>query len=195
VRISIALLAALLVPIAFPAGASARSARYRKPAAEPAPVRGTRVAVQPIGGAVGPTLRAQVTRLLKQRGFRVLTSVPAVSGTSQYPGMAREHGLAAFVVTDVTERGRSASVTFLVWRGDDGGVAGRWSVWAPDKKLGRVVAKGFWKNLGRALSEAKAPLGDNLLEPGPTLRIDASDPLDEPIVSDGGFARRAPILH
>jgi hypothetical protein len=157
------------------------------------PAPGTRVAVQPISGNVGPSLRAQLGRLLGQRGFRVLTSVPPASGTSQYPGLAREHRLAAFLVTDVTERGHSAQVTFLVWNGD-GTVIDRWSLWASDKKLWKLVAKGFWQHLGRALSDAQAPPRDELEEPGPTLRINAGDPNDESIVSDGDFRRTAPNL-
>jgi len=151
------------------------------------------VAVQPIAGNVGPALRAQITRILKSKGMRVLTSLPAASGTSQYPDMASENRLAAFVVTDVTERGHSANVTFLIWH-SDGSVAGRWSVWASDKKLARTVAKGFWKQLGGPLSECKAPPSADP-GPAPPMRIDAGDPLDEPIVSDDGWSRtRAPIL-
>jgi hypothetical protein len=150
--------------------------------------------VQPISGAVGPSLRGQLSRLLQQRGFRVLTSVPPASGTSQYPGMAREHRVAAFLVTDVTEHGRSLTVTFLVWNGE-GGVADRWSVWAPDKKLWRAVAKGFWQHLGRALCESQNPPADEFGPAPPPMHIDAGEPLvDEPIVSGGDFVRKAPIL-
>jgi hypothetical protein len=153
------------------------------------------VAVQPIGGTIGPSLRAQLSRLLQRRGFRVLTSVPAASGTSQYPEMARENRLAAFLVADLTEHGKSATVTFLVWNGSDGSVIDRWSVWAPDKKLGSAVAKGFWPHLGKALCQAEAPPRQHL-GPGPTLHIDASDPVDEPIMSDRDFVRPAgtPVL-
>jgi hypothetical protein len=135
----------------------------------------------------------QLTRLLGQRGFRVLTSVPPASGTSQYPGMAREHRLAAFVVTDVTQRGHSANVTFLVWNGD-GSVIDRWSVWASDKKLWKAVAKGFWQHLGKSLCDVQTPPLDELSLPGPTLHINAGDPNDEPIVSDGDLRRTAPVL-
>jgi hypothetical protein len=196
VRVLVALLACVLVSIAAPA--SARSLRggrgsTRKAPANPAPPPGTRIAVQPISGVVGPSLRAQITRILQQRGVRVLTSLPAASGTAQYPGLASEHRVAAFVVTDVTERGHSASVTFLIWH-SDGSVTGRWSVWASDKKLPRAVAKGFWKQLGRPLSECKAPPSEEL-GPAPPMRIDAGSPLDESIVSDDGLSRRrAPIL-
>jgi hypothetical protein len=196
VRVLVALLAGVLVSSAAPA--SARSiknwrASARRAAAVPTPPPGTRVAVQPIAGNVGPALRAQISRILQQRGVRVLTSLPAVSGTSQYPEMASEHRLAAFVVTDVTERGHSANVTFLVWH-SDGSVAGRWSVWASDKKLPRAVAKGFWKQLGRPLSECKAPPREDL-GPAPPMRIDAGSPLDEPIVTGDGWSRnKAPIL-
>lgn len=193
-RVLLASLAALTIFVAVPASASARSlrrgaARKAEPVAQP----GTRVAVQPITGAIGPSLRGQLARLLQQRGFRVLTSLPSASGTAQYPGMARENRLAAFLVTDVTEHGRSATITFLVWRGEDGGVAGRWSVWAPEKRLWKTVTKGFWKNLGRALAETRNPPSDEP-ESVPILRINAGDPLDEPIVSGDGFSRRAPIL-
>jgi hypothetical protein len=193
VRVLVALLAGLFVSSGASV-ASARSLRVPRKATVPAPAPGTRVAVQPINGSVGPGLRAQLARLLQQRGFRVLTSVPAASGTSQYPDMAREHRLAAFLVTDVTEHGHSATITFLVWRGSDGGVADRWSVWASDKKLGRAVAKGFWQHLGHALADCKAPPSDEL-GPAPPMRIDAGEPLvDEPIVSDSEPARRSPIL-
>lgn len=193
-RVVVALLACLFVFSASPASArSLRSWRPAKRAPVPAPAPGTRVSVQPIGGTVGPALRGQLARLLQQKGFRVLMSVPAASGTSQYPGLARDNRLAAFVVTDVTERGHSVTATFLVWH-SEGEVADRWTVWAPDKKLWRAVAKGFWQHLGKALSECKAPPGEGL-GPGPTLRIDAGDPLDEPIVSGDGWSRNnAPIL-
>lgn len=159
----------------------------------PAPTPGTRVAVQPIDAPIGSSLRGQLSSLLQQRGFRVLTSVPPVSGTAQYPEVARDHRVAAFVVTDVTEHGHSLTLTFLVWN-SEGGVADRWSVWAPEKRIWRAVAKGFWLHLGRALSEAQAP-PSNELAPAAPLHIDASDPIDEPIVSRGGQLRRAPILH
>jgi hypothetical protein len=148
--------------------------------------------VQPIGGTAGPALRGQLARYLQQKGFRVLMSLPAASGTAQYPGMARDNRLAAFVVTDVTEHGHSVTATFLVWH-SEGGVADRWTVWAPDKRLWRTVAKGFWQHLGKALTECKAPPSEEL-GPAPPMHIDAGDPLDEPIVSDDGLRQRAPVL-
>jgi hypothetical protein len=176
------------------APASARSLRSWRPARKsvPAPAPGTRVSVQPIGGAVGPSLRVQLARLLQQKGFRPLISLPAASGTSQYPGMARENRLAAFLVTDVTERGHGVTLTFLVWH-SEGEIADRWTVWAPDKKLWRTVAKGFWQHLGKSLSECKAPPGDE--PPPPPMHINAGEPIvDEPIVSDDGFSRRKPPI-
>jgi hypothetical protein len=162
-------------------------------AAVPAPTPGTRIAVQPISGTMGPALRGQLARLLQQKGFRVLMSLPPASGTSQYPGMAHDNRLAAFVVTDVTEHGHSATVTFLVWH-SEGEVVDRWTVWAPDKKLWRAVAKGFWLHLGRALSDCKAPPSDDLAPP-PPMHINAGDPLDEPIVTGDGWSRnKAPVL-
>jgi hypothetical protein len=194
VRVLVALLACVVVSSAAPASArSLRSSRPARKTAAPGPVRGTRISVQPIGGGVGPALRVQLARLLQQKGFRALISLPAASGTSQYPGMARENRLAGFLVTDVTEHGHSVTATFLVWH-SEGEVTDRWTVWAPEKKLWRAVAKGFWQHLGKALSVCKAPPGEDL-GPAPTLHIDAGDPLDEPIVSDDAWSRRkAPIL-
>jgi hypothetical protein len=193
VRVLVGLLAYLFVSSAPAQARSLRSWRPAKKAATPAPSPGTRIAIQPIGGNIGPALRGQLARLLQQKGFRVLMSVPAASGTSQYPGMARDNRLAAFVVTDVTERGHGVNATFLVWH-SDGSVTDRWTVWASDKRLWKTVAKGFWQHLGKALSECKAPPSEEL-GPAPPMRIDAGDPLDEPIVTGDGWSRqKAPIL-
>jgi hypothetical protein len=154
--------------------------------------RGTRVAVQPIEGQVGAALRSRVAQILRARGFRVVTSLASVTGTAQYPGLAKEHGIAAFVVAGIEEHSRSHAVTFLVWTGSDGSVADRWSLRAPPDALPGAVSRGFWPRLGRALARAKAPPSDNFpnLRPARPMRIDASDPQDEPLVSDGNFFRR-----
>jgi hypothetical protein len=156
-------------------------------------VRPTRISVQPIAseGEVGPALRAHLVRILRGRGFRVVTSVPAVSGTAQYPGLARDNHIAAFVVTEVRERATINAVTFLVWQGVDGAVVGRWSVSAPPKRLASAVGKGFWPQLGRALAGAQPPPGAVPdLPPAKPMRIDASSEYDEPMVSDSDLVRR-----
>lgn len=152
-----------------------------KPRTRPLP--GTRVAVQPIEGDAGPSVRAQLVRLLAARGFRVVQSIPAVSGTAQYPGLAQERRIASFLVTSLEERAHSLTATFLVWRGIEGDVADRWSVSAPLKRFPRAVAKGFWQHLGPALCAAMTPPSGKL-PPAPPMRIDAGSNLDEPIVSD-----------
>jgi hypothetical protein len=144
--------------------------------------RHQRIAVQPIEGPQGPALRASVAQLLRRRGFRVVTSLAPVTGTAQYPGLARDHGIAAFVVADVQPGSRSQAVTFLVWHGSNGSVARRWSVAAPASRLPQAVGRGFWPHLGRALAAARTPSSGNL-PPARPMRIDASDPHDEAIVS------------
>jgi hypothetical protein len=145
--------------------------------------------VQPIEGRDGPRLRARVAEILRRRGFRVVTSLAPVSGTAQYPGLAREHDIAAFVVGGIEERRRSKSVTFLVWTGHDGAVRDRWSVAAPPQELPGAVSRGFWPRLGRSLASVKAPPSTRMA-PARPMRIDAGDEGDETIVSDGNFFRR-----
>jgi anti-sigma regulatory factor (Ser/Thr protein kinase) len=172
-----------------------RTAARRPPRRHPRPqridVRPTRIAVQPIASesATGPALRAHVARILRGRGFRVVTALPSVSGTAQYPGLAHDHHIAAFLVSEVQERPTTTSVTFLVWQGCDGNVVGRWSVSAPPKRLATAVSKGFWPQLGRALAGAQPPPSKDL-PPAKPMRIDASSEYDETIVSDSDLVRR-----
>lgn len=152
----------------------------------------SRIAVQPFAGPGGPELRAQVAGIVRARGLRVVVSLPAVSGTAQYPGWARERGLAAFVVADTEDRPknnpRRRIVTFLVWHGSNGSVAERWTVSAAPRRLAREVARGFWKRLGRAIESAQAPANTSRLGPAPPMRIDASSAFDD----DVAVAPRAP---
>jgi hypothetical protein len=147
--------------------------------------------VQPIAtlGTTGPELRTQLVRILRGRGFRVLTSLPAVSGTAQYPVLAKDHEIAAFVVAEVEERASIDVVRFLVWQGSDGTVVGRWSVTAAPKRLAGAVSKGFWPQLKRALAGAQPP-PTLRLAPAKPMRIDAGSDLDEPIVTDSDLVRR-----
>jgi hypothetical protein len=145
--------------------------------------------VQPIAGAGGPALRAQVAQVLRARGFHVVTSLEAVTGTAQYPGLARDNSITAFVVGGIENRAHSRSVTFLVWTGSDGSVADRWSVAAEPARLCDAVSRGFWPQLGRALLRARGPYTPTLA-PARPMRIDASDQQDEPLVSNSNYFRR-----
>jgi hypothetical protein len=166
-----------------------RRIAHRSPAV---PRASTRIAVQPIAGEGGSALRAQVAQLLRSRGFRVDTSLAAVTGTAQYPGLARDNSITAFVVGDIENRTRRRSITFLVWTGSDGSVLDRWSVAAEPGRLGDAVSRGFWPQLGRALTRAKGPRSASapVLAPARPMRIDASDELDEPLVSNSNYFRR-----
>jgi hypothetical protein len=171
------LLAALTVAVAPRVCGAASRHRARAAPARVAHVRpGLRVSVQPFEGELGPALRGQVARLLRGHGCRVVTALPRVAGTGQYPGLARDHRLAAFVTGDLEEgRGRH-SVTFLVWDGASGSVLGRWTASAAPKNLPKAVAKGFWKALGPRFEGAQAPPSDEL-EPAPPMYVDAGEPL------------------
>lgn len=177
-----------LSTLAAPAAARPRQAMGApRPARTAKPTPG-RVAVQPIDAPDGRALRGQIARLLRARKVPVVTTLAAVSGTAQYPGLARDRRIAAFVVTEVEDRPNRRALTFLVWHGSDGSVAARWAVSAPPRRLNQALSKGFWKNLGPALLAARTPPSGRLGR-GPTLRIDAGSPSDEPIVSDSDLRR------
>jgi hypothetical protein len=158
--------------------AEARShARGRAAHVEEAHVTpGLRVSVQPINGEVGPSVRGQIARLLRGRGCRVVTSVPAVAGTGQYLELAKDHRLAAFVSADLEEGTHWHRVTFLVWDGASGNVLGRWTASAAPKNLAKTIAKGFWKNLGPRMTGAQAPPSEDLGE-APPMYVNAGEPL------------------
>jgi hypothetical protein len=140
---------------------------------------GPKVSVQPFNGPdpESGSVRLQVARIVARHGYRVLTSIPSVSGTGQYPEIAKERELKAFVVADVTPRGNRLAVTFLVWQGADGSVVGRWETSADKTQLSRVLGKGFWKRLGPAITNAVAPPSTKLA-PAPTMYIDAGSHRD-----------------
>jgi hypothetical protein len=135
----------------------------------------SRVSVQPFDGEDGPALRQQIGRLLRQHGFRVLTSIARVDGTGQYLTLARDHRLAAFVTGDVEAHRRRQTITFLVWNGATGSVLGRWSASAAPRRLPKLVTRRFWKQLGHALDDAAAPPSGEL-PPAPPMYINAAEP-------------------
>jgi hypothetical protein len=149
---------------------------------------GPRVAVQPFSGpdADSRVVRHHVARIVANHGFRVLTSIPAVSGTGQYPQLARDRELKAFVVADIEQKGNRLAMTFLVWQGADGSVVGRWELAAYKNNLARMLRREFWKRLGPAIAKAVAPPSTRLA-PAPIMRIDASSPHDSDV---GGVAWR-----
>jgi len=140
---------------------------------------GPRVAVQPFSGPGEDSklVRHHVARIVANHGFAVLTSLPAVSGTGQYPQIARDRELKAFVVADIEQKGKKLAMTFLVWQGLDGSVVGRWELAAYREKLANLLYKGFWKRLGPAIAKAIAPPSTHF-DPAPTMHIDASSPYD-----------------
>ena len=121
-----------------------------------------------------------MARIISSRGYKVVTSLRRVSGTSQYPGLARERLLNAFVVADADDRGGHLILSFLVWQGHDGSVIGRWEVTAPKKQMPDRIAREFWRRLGRAISRARAPRIEEprpprreVMRPAPTMYLDA----------------------
>lgn len=141
------------------------------------------VAVQPFGGPETEPYRQQVAKIIGKHGFKVVTSLPSVSGTSQYPGLAKEKRLSAFVVADTGDRGDRIILSFLVWQGIDGSVIGRWEVAGPKKLIAGRLGKEFWRRLGPAIGHALAPPSDEL-SPAPRMRINA-----------GPTSRTGPVRH
>lgn len=133
-------------------------------------------------------MRALIARIVRGRGYRAITTLPRYEGTAQYPGLARDHRLAAFVTADVEERGKWQRITFLVWNGATGSVLGRWTASAPAPALARTVGRGFWTHLGPAVMKAAAP-PSSTLEAAPPMRIDASDEAS----NDDGRDTRFPV--
>lgn len=142
-------------------------------------LRPGKVAIQPFDGEGTESLRGLVVRIVRGRGFRPMTSLPRYEGTGQYPLLARDHHLAAFVTADLEERGRWQRITFLVWNGVNGSVVGRWTASAPAPVLARAVGRGFWQHLGPAIRKAEAPPLPLDYDPAPPMRIDASSPNDD----------------
>ena len=136
---------------------------------------GERIAVQPFDGPNAEPMRGLIARIVRGRGFRPMTKLKYYEGTGQYPGLARDHHLAAFVTADLEERGHWQRITFLVWNGLTGSVLGRWTASAPTAYLPRTVGRGFWQRLGPAILKAEAPPLPIHLEQAPPMRIDASN--------------------
>jgi hypothetical protein len=156
-----------------------------------------RVAVQPFAGTDTEPYRRQVARIVARHGFKVITSLPAVTGTSQYPGLAKDKRLSALVVADVDDRGGRVVLSFLVWQGLDGSVIGRWEVSGAKKTIGARLGREFWQRLGPAIRRAMAPPSD-VLSPAPPMRINAGPDRApphrrKPARPAGGGRRTAPV--
>ena len=176
-----------LLGVASPASArKSRSGRPTQTANRRAAVlrNDHRVAVQPFeGGANAGSLRSLVTRIVRGHGFHPVTSLPHYEGTGQYPNLARENHLTALVTAGIEDRGQWSSVTFLVWSGANGSIVRRWTASAPAGRLSEVVGKGFWSHLGPAVQRTVAPPLPPGMDLAPTMRIDASEPRDEPLAA------------
>jgi hypothetical protein len=112
-----------------------------------------------------------------------MTSLPRYEGTGQYPVLAKDHNLKAFVTADVEERGKWRRITFLVWDGNSGSILGRWTASGPATSLSRTVGRGFWSRLGPAMLKASAPPSPTRMDQAAPMRIDASDPMDDPLAT------------
>jgi hypothetical protein len=131
-----------------------------------------RVSVQPLEGPSAGAVRQQIARMVRGHGFHVVTSIPRVDGTGQYLTLARDHQVSAFVTGDLEDHKTRNSITLLVWDGARGAVLARWSTSAPPRKLGKALARGFWKHLGPAIAKAQCPPPSEP-PPAPPMHIDA----------------------
>ena len=125
-----------------------------------AQARSPLIAIQPIRGApdlVGASLRSQIARLVRARGFRAITTIPSVESTAEYAALARDRRVTTFVVSDLDWSKGRHKLTIVVWDGERGSELARWSVSAPVNNPGKFLTNGFWKHLGPALEKARAP--------------------------------------
>ena len=160
----------------------------------PALAAAGRVSVQPIAGAGGAGIRKQLATILRNKGYRVVTDVPEVSGTGQYYTWARDHALRAFVATELVKVGKKRRLTVLVWSGHDGSVVGRWTVRARPRGLSRRIAREFWRRLGPALRRSRFPNEMTPVGPAAPMRIDASYEEDEAVIGINVARRQGPLL-
>jgi len=126
--------------------------------ASAAQARSPLIAIQPIRGApelVAASLRSQIARLVRARGFRVITTIPSIESTAGYSTLARDRRVTTFVVSDLEWSKSRHRLTIAVWDGEQGAEVGRWSVSAPVNNPGKFLANGFWKHLGPALEKAR----------------------------------------
>lgn len=117
------------------------------------------IAIQPIRGApdlVAASLRSQIARLVRARGYRVITTIPGVETAAEYPALARDRRVTTFVVSDLEWSKSRHRLTIVLWDGEQGSELGRWSVSAPVTNPGKFLANGFWKHLGPAFEKARA---------------------------------------
>src|SRR5438270_1354585 len=111
--------------------------------ASAAEARLPRIAIQPVHGApdlVGASLRAQIARLVRARGFRVVSTTASVENSFQYAALAQGRGVSAFVIGDLKRSKSRQILTIVVLDGERGLVLGRWSVAAPPKNPGKFLA-------------------------------------------------------
>jgi hypothetical protein len=114
--------------------------------ASAAQTRSPLIAIQPVRGApdlVGASLRSQLARLVRARGYRVITTIPSVESAPQYSAIARDRRVTTFVVSDLDWSKSRHKLTIVVWDGEQGSELGRWSVSAPATNPGKFLANGF----------------------------------------------------
>jgi hypothetical protein len=139
-------------------GADASAAQARSPL----------IAIQPIRGApdlVAASLRSQIARLVRARGFRAITTIPSVESDADYAALARDRRVTTFVVSDLDWSKSRHRLTIVVWDGEHGAELGRWAVSAPVNNPGQFLTNGFWKHLGPALEKnepAWGPVGSRV---------------------------------
>jgi hypothetical protein len=112
-------------------------------------------------------LRSQIARLVRARGYRVVTTIPSVESTADYAALARDRRVTAFLVSDLDWSKSRRRLTMMVLDGEQGLVLGLWSVSAPVNNPGKFLASRFWKHLGPVLEKARAPEPSLIPAPSP----------------------------
>jgi hypothetical protein len=151
-------LALALAVAAWSAPAHARAARRAAPRSRTtlAVAPGGKIAVFPFQYDDDHTLGAQVERLLRARGFQVLTDVRPVDTAEQYRELASTLNLAALIGGSYLENDKNARLTLQI----RSGYSGRRLVAATFKEnrfhLHAQVEDKLWAKIGPAVARACA---------------------------------------
>lgn len=149
---------------------------------------GKRIAVLPPseGTAKDAVITAKLTKVLKQHRIHVVSGGPvktalrklgAPTTEGDWLGLARKLKVDGMIESTLSRSGTRRRVEMVVRNGADGTVVARntFTAKGPPAKLAAAVAKGFWKELGAAISETKRPLKDE----GPAIATRQLPPSEE----------------
>ena len=152
----------------------------------PIVVAGGKVAMFAFTGDDAEPIRRQVTRLLKAKGMKIMTSLRPVDSAEQYREMSVTLNLVAYIDGEVTIDGNDGSATIYVRNGATGMRTASVTVAAERHQLAASLGKELWERLGPALGQACADAAKPRKGGREPMRINAGTPLTAADTSDAG---------